>query len=219
MGDILVGNNYINKRGLMVIDYVPESYIFPNPIPSRIRIGELLEYSPTSILPHAPPLTNDRAPMWVGDQLEARISAQLLVLCSSYSICCEMPILILNVTTGVTFKYKYHKLASLTSQSGEYSWLLLQITESTAQFSQSASRHKTFCYVYQCPVTTGNAINMRCVVFCAGAKYITPWLPPSSCHQAVRSWSPHSGDVPQIWYQVLVVTIDSDGHPNTLFSS
>ena len=112
--------------------------------------------------------------------MRGRKSAQLLVLCSSYSICCEMPILILNVTTGVTFKYKYHKLASLTSQSGEYSWLLLQITESTAQFSQSASRHKTFCYVYQWPVTTGNAINMRCVVFCAGAKYMTPWLPPSS---------------------------------------
>ena len=63
MIDILVGSNYVNKRGLMVIDYVPESYIFPTPIPSRIRIGELGEYSPTSIMLHASARTNQRAPM------------------------------------------------------------------------------------------------------------------------------------------------------------
>ena len=156
--------------------------------------------------------------MWVSGQWESRKSGELLVLCSSYSICCEMPILILNVTTGVTFKHKYHKLASLTSQSGEYSWLLLQITEDTAQCSQSESRQKTFCYVYQWSVTAGNAINMRCFVPALSTSHITPWLPPSFCHRVVRFLisSFWRWDVPQIWYQVLVVTIDSDGHPPTL---
>ena len=162
MIDILVGSNYVNKRGLMVIDYVPESYIFPTPIPSRIRIGELGEYSPTSIMLHASARTNQRAPMWVRGQWEARKSEQLLVLCSSYSICCEMPILILNVTTGVTFKYKYHKLASLTSQSREYFGFLLQIQEYSSIFSISISSQNIMFTNDQ--MTAGNAINMRCVL-------------------------------------------------------
>ena len=80
-----------------------------------------------------------------------------------------MPILILNVTTGVTFKYKYHKLASLTSQSREYFGFLLQIPEYSSIFSISISSQSIMFTNDQ--MTAGNAINKRCVL-CRDSKYI-----------------------------------------------
>ena len=129
----------------------------------------------------------------------------MLVLCSSYSIRCEMPILILNVTTGVTFKYKYHKLATLTSQSREYSWFRLQITEeSTAPYSQSASHSP------QNILFTNDRWQqeMQSIwdVLCAGSQAVST-SHPGRPHPLVISshpWSPHSRD---------------EGRPSDLISS
>ena len=117
-----------------------------------------------------------------------------------------MPILILNVTTGVTFKYKYHKLASLTSQSREYSWFLLQISEYSSIFPISISSQNTLF------TNDSRKCNQYEMSFVPALSTSHPGRPHPCVLSSSQPWSPHSGDVPQIWYQVLVVTIDIDGH-------
>ena len=207
MSDMLVGSNYVNKRErtngnrlCSRILHLPN----PNPLPYSYRrtLGVFPNIN-TAACPCQNQSEGSNVSQW---PMRGRKSAQLLVLCSSYSICCEMPILILNVTTGVTFKYKYHKLASLTSQSREYSWFLLQISQYSSIFPISISSQNTLF------TNDSRKCNQYEMSFVSALSTSHPGCPHPCVISPSCPRSPHSGDVPQIWYQVLVVTIDIDGH-------